>query len=386
MTDSTQGTQPKRKGRTQELLEMVESGRIDIGRVETLLKEGAFADAVSKTTGESLLSMAIGLHDAQLVIKLTLYGANANGADAKGSPLLYKAYKTGQADLVQMLLEAPNGKKADPNVVVESGVRLLHLCAASNNTQMAELLLRHGANPNLRTQGTPTSITPLFNAMRYLYLDITELLLHYGANPNMTQFEGSGVTAFTYAISNRQSSQNSQNLIPVLQMLMDHGANPSLTTFGRFDGAVAAAIRERKIDAYQFLVRQGAELPNPENCDLDELAFLDLRNGPEAYKIPYLKAQETWQSFQKDPLQHLDRKSLLACANAGKFHEALSLRPWNKTEAETLLDTIKTMPRYFSESDAYAIDLARLERIAGRVANATHMGTVADKGATRGQS
>lgn len=72
---------------------------------------------------------------------------------------------------------------ADPNISNEIEVVPLHYVANSENTMIAQQLLRSGADPNKTTVfGTsPLSIA----SMQSKYLPMVKLLLSYGADPNM---------------------------------------------------------------------------------------------------------------------------------------------------------------------------------------------------------
>ena len=81
------------------------------------------------------------------------------------------------AATVQALLE----KGADANGKLSSGVSCLNRAVTKKNTKIVQLLLQHGANPNLLCKGFPN----LYEACRFSAPKIVDLLLQHGADPNV---------------------------------------------------------------------------------------------------------------------------------------------------------------------------------------------------------
>ena len=81
------------------------------------------------------------------------------------------------AATVQALLE----KGADANGKLSSGASCLNRAVTKKNTKIVQLLLQHGANPNLPHKGYPN----LYEACRFSAPKIVELLLQHGADPNV---------------------------------------------------------------------------------------------------------------------------------------------------------------------------------------------------------
>ena len=109
--------------------------------------------------------------------------ADINARDNIGrTPLLWAATR-GNMRLVNALLNGELGKKADISACNNRGRTALHLAAESNHEEMVKLLLEHGANPRLVSDG---GWTPLHNAAQLGYADIVSILLANNVNnPNL---------------------------------------------------------------------------------------------------------------------------------------------------------------------------------------------------------
>ena len=70
---------------------------------------------------------------------------------------------------------------SQPEVVMTS-VRPLILACQSGRTEVAEILLEAGMDPNL--VGNISGTSPLHEAMRFYREDIAKLLLRFGADPD----------------------------------------------------------------------------------------------------------------------------------------------------------------------------------------------------------
>ena len=93
---------------------------------------------------------------------------------------IIEAARFGSTFIARELIEAG----ADVNISKINGESAIASAADSNNVEMAELLLSHGADPN---QIAHHGITPLSQAESP---EMIELLLKYGANPNIPDSDG----------------------------------------------------------------------------------------------------------------------------------------------------------------------------------------------------
>ena len=91
----------------------------------------------------------------------------------------------------------------------------LHLAAESGHTEIVEILLEHGAHPNLPDiEGT----TPLHLSIYYRHPATVEALIKHDANPNAQNYQG--FTPLHFAAENGD--------LTVVEILLEHGADPRL--------------------------------------------------------------------------------------------------------------------------------------------------------------
>jgi len=159
--------------------------------------------------------------------------------DDKGATPLHVAAEYGYSEIVEVLLE----HGADPNIRDKYGETPLHVAAAFGNSKVVEVLLEHGADPNARDDYGATPLhyaaafdypkivkslpkdlsdydaTPLQGAVEFNYPEVAKLLLEHGANPNI-QENKYGYTPLHYAASRCH--------VDVARVLLDHGADPTI--------------------------------------------------------------------------------------------------------------------------------------------------------------
>ncbi|XP_014676382.1 PREDICTED: putative ankyrin repeat protein RF_0381, partial [Priapulus caudatus] len=156
------------------------SGRLDIMRL--LLEAGANPNVAKTESGETPLIKAV-REGEEAVARMLLAGADANAADLYGQTSLHMAARSGQLDIMRLLLEAA----AKPNVAdTESGETLLiratlYHAACFGRLDIVRLLLEAGADANaVDSYGRTT----MYHAAFFGWLDIMRLLLEAGADPN----------------------------------------------------------------------------------------------------------------------------------------------------------------------------------------------------------
>lgn len=99
---------------------------------------------------------------------------------------LYEACKLGNYNLVEKMLKMTT---EEVNKQDEEGWSCLHeTCIHTCQfTNIAELLLKHGANPNVQDN---SGETPLHGAVLFHYIDNIKLLMKYKADPTLCNLEG----------------------------------------------------------------------------------------------------------------------------------------------------------------------------------------------------
>lgn len=112
-----------------------------------------------------------------LVKLLVQKGAEVNVANGDGVALLQRMIVDGRKEIIKILLAA--GARTDTKGL-RYGRTGLHWAAIKGSTDLAELLLSHGAAPD---QKDSAGKTPLFYAGKYGSKDVADLLLSRGAAP-----------------------------------------------------------------------------------------------------------------------------------------------------------------------------------------------------------
>jgi len=223
----------------------------------------------------------------QDVIIAGLVGGGSGGL----TPLVFAA-REGSLDTAKVLIEAG----ANVNQVTEYGWTPLLVASNNRNYKLGAYLLEHGANPNLANKG---GWTPLYLATdnRNIEggdypvpkpdmdnLEYIELLLNHGADPNvrvkentlsrtiftMQWFFEPGATAFVRAA---QSSD-----VALMKLLLAHGADPKLASdfgdtaltaaggIGWVEGVTYERSPKENVEAVRMLLDLGLD-PNAANKD-----------------------------------------------------------------------------------------------------------------------
>nr|WCB86833.1 CPPV022 ankyrin repeat protein [Cooks petrelpox virus] len=190
-----------------------------------------------------LLSHAIKSNNVSIVMSLLKYGINPNFVDSKGFTPLHYAVNANNLLITKLLLD--NG--ADIEIVnkhafiheimrfsgfeqiintlllygadvnhINDNYAPIHLATDIENEEMVKILIRNGANIDLKD--TYNGSSPLHHAVKRINKDIIKMLLDHGANINsVNRYNRSSIY---YAIYN--------NSVDVVNMLLDYGANVNI--------------------------------------------------------------------------------------------------------------------------------------------------------------
>ncbi len=158
------------------------------------------------------------LGDVRKVEEALWHGANANAKENKGGTALHEAAFRGYSDVAEVLLKYG----ADVNAT-SYGETALYNAAGQGNTKVAELLLRYGADVNAKDDDGNTA---LHTAAGEGEADTVELLLKHGANVNAKNDDGE--TALHWARERAydlsESDNDAEEYDKVISLLRAHGA------------------------------------------------------------------------------------------------------------------------------------------------------------------
>ncbi len=192
------------------------------------------------SNGEPLIFSA--LNSPELMRALLDGGANPNQRDSQGLPLLARAIGN-DSPVVELLLQ----HGADPNVQdTAHGLTALHYAAGNPRLATAQVLLKHDAKVNVQSKDGKT---PLHFAVRNGNQEFTTLLLEHGADPNLQDSNGETPLDFVRkSLSNQQSAIPGQFRLPrrpgepgpaeevsMQELLLQHGAAADLPHLDRIE-------------------------------------------------------------------------------------------------------------------------------------------------------
>ena len=174
----------------------------DEAKVVALLKENPDLVSSKDKLGNTPLHIAA-LHDQFAIAALLI----ANGADvnARNTPL-------GREVIGSSYLSQKADRDFNQKAYGETPLTLALL--SYNHKEMIELLLTHGADPNVFVH---IGVTPLQRAIEHDLPYDVELLLANGADPETINL--SGLTSVHSAVAHGQTK--------ILEMLLNYGANPN---------------------------------------------------------------------------------------------------------------------------------------------------------------
>ena len=157
----------------------VKNNRADV--VKKMLAEG-YSPNIKMPNGDPALVYAIRADNERVIpLLLKAKGIDVDQSNAAGeSALMVAAYKK-NIELVNELLA--KGAIVDR----ASGWSPLHYAAAAGSTELVDLFLSKGANPNVRTAA---GVTPLFMAARIAHRPSVEHLLKAGARKDLCNDRG----------------------------------------------------------------------------------------------------------------------------------------------------------------------------------------------------
>ena len=134
------------------LMYAAQYGQLEAAKI--LIFRGAKVDSKAMKGWNALMIAVLKGH--QPMVNLLLQnGADPNSVDMHGWTPLMRATEKGDVALTRSLLQIED---IDINSQSESGTTALHVAAVHGHTEIAQLLLEHGAHKDLRDKGGNTAL------------------------------------------------------------------------------------------------------------------------------------------------------------------------------------------------------------------------------------
>src|SRR5262245_22330998 len=165
-------------------------------------------------------------------------------AAAEGNPRLVDAARVGDWNAVRSMVA---DDRAAVNSVDVDGTTPLHWAIRANETEIADLLLRSGANAKAQDR---LGITPLYLASANGNGAIIRKLLEAGANPNQTERTGETILM----VATRTGD------VDAVRALLERGANPNATEPQLQLTALMLAAEGGYTDVVAALMKHGADI------------------------------------------------------------------------------------------------------------------------------
>ncbi|MCR4623430.1 MAG: ankyrin repeat domain-containing protein [Alphaproteobacteria bacterium] len=223
--------------------------RVKYDLVKRLLESGANVNA-SSGRGITALHLAVLQGYAEIAELLIEHGANVNASDDNGDTALLSVLKNKRIlvillmhDLVKLLLKFD----ADVKASNDRGITALHLAAQEGYAEIAELLIKHGANVNAESED---GRTPLFFAEN---VKTAELLIEHGADIYWKNRNGD--TALLSVLKNERIQIEKYYLV---KRLLKSGADVNASNRGIT--ALHLAAQEGYVEIAELLIKYGANV------------------------------------------------------------------------------------------------------------------------------
>jgi ankyrin repeat protein len=199
------------------------------------------------------------------LLSSTMFAGTALAADTSNLPL---AAKQGDRAAVQSILGSLDKK----DVAGADGTAALVWAASRNDLQMADLLLRAGADAKSATE---YGATALYAAAAYPDAAMTEKLLAAGADPNRALL--SGETPLMEAAR--------RGNLATVRALLTAGADVNAQESGGGQNALMWATSERQTAVIEELVRRGADVSAGSKTGFTALMFAAQQGDVDIAKI-----------------------------------------------------------------------------------------------------
>ncbi len=195
-----------------------------------------------------------------IVKNLILQGADVNARDGTDwTPLMWAA-RNNAVNIALLLLSKGANTNAKTNN--HSGETALHLCATYNCVDIANELLKNGADINLKENYSGE--TPLIASVRHGYIELSRLFLGNGADVNATSNDG--FTALILAAN--------YNSTEIPRLLLNKGANVNAMSKDGFTALMRASTSfENTTDVARLLLDRGIDVNAKDENGFTALSY-----------------------------------------------------------------------------------------------------------------
>lgn len=175
---------------TTALMEATRLGRAS--SVKWLIEHGATPAFLCGTPTGSPLHCALQRKHWEIAKLLADAAENCEMVDGYGATPLHRlcahAFSPEETEVTLELAATITNKSCPLDALDQEGATALHHCAVNNQLELATLLLRMGANPNVQIPGS--EVSPLTIAALEKNMEMAKLLLEYGADPHVRSRDG----------------------------------------------------------------------------------------------------------------------------------------------------------------------------------------------------
>jgi ankyrin repeat protein len=231
----------------------------NLGKVRELIEAGAVID-LSTTEGNTAWFMScdrkVGCGNLLTVQELLNSGVDINTKDIYGCSVLYYAISEENYEMAEFLLR--NGAQIEGSShKVEP---LIVLASRNDNIDIVKLLIENEAEVD---ESSEEGETALLAAVRNQNIDLVEVLISNGANVNLQDQDGKSPLY----------EANFNNNLQIMEVLLKNGANPeidslilpktdSLNLGHRWNSVLVSACENNDLEKANILLEYGA---NPNN-------------------------------------------------------------------------------------------------------------------------
>lgn len=222
--------------------------RGDTQQVKGFIEGGANVDGRNEDRKTALICAILAEHFATVQWLLEHGGASIkarDGGGTKAKPPLFHAARTGNIELVSLLLR----RGAEVNAKSTIGQSHLVEVVQSGNVEMLRLLLSHGGDANARDA---TGRALLIHAANAASVDMARHLLVHGADPNIRDYTGQALLNLVAMATPAK--------MDLVSLLLDHGAEPNVRDLTG-QPLLVHSVTTGKKDLTRLLLSRGAD-PN----------------------------------------------------------------------------------------------------------------------------